>query len=715
MPTATRARAVSIGSFWLNYRGAVQSGPSQKIVPAIAPGDRIGALDGLRVFAVGSVLVSHAGFNHGGWVGVDTFFVLSGFLITCLLLGNKLDRNGLTDFWSRRFRRLLPGFILMVMVVTALLMTDVLHPRSGLDRTYSQGLWSLLYVGNWYEVISGADYWNGFATSPFGHLWSLGIEEQFYMLFPLFLAATASLGHRRRTLATLTIGVGSAVWAVTLFLLTNQHDRIYFGTDTRMFALLIGAAAAMVLARPPVLRRLQTSSKLVSAVGFIGLLVLIALSLFSNGSDPWLYLGGMALASMVSLVTVIGTVVGDGILQRTLDRQWLRWIGERSYGIYLWHLPVFVFLPVNIGELPPFSFLPEPFAKPAATLLLGGAITVALAAASYTFVENPLRHGGPNIIGSLRKRTINLPRSSASLASIGAAFVVLAGGLTFAVSTDAGGSGRAVTVDLADFVPASTGESGDPTATTLKRIQSLMIVGDSIAILIGAFSDVQGLNISARGYPGCGFLSANERFIEGEWVPWSDGCNNGQTKFLTDVADFDATMLIWGRWDLSDVKWQGETLLLGTPEYKRYLFSELDKYNAAVVKNNKPLYITSGLCFAGDFDYLNMPRPQQLNALLGEYADSHPNVSYLPLIDFVCRDGQPVNVNGQDLRPDTVHFSPEATSLVWKWLLPYVLGTKNAKARTSATTTTATTIEPTVSTGQAAVQETPASPTTVRG
>ena len=111
-----------------------------------------------------------------------------------------------------------------------------------------------------------------------------------------------------------------------------------------------------------------------------------------------------------------------------------------------------------------------------------------------------------------------------------------------------------------------------------------------------------------------------------------------------------------------------------------------------------------------------MPRPQQLNALLGEYADSHPNVSYLPLIDFVCRDGQPVNVNGQDLRPDTVHFSPEATSLVWKWLLPYVLGTKNAKGPTSATSTTSTTTAgPTASTGQAAVQDTPASPTTISG
>ena len=650
-------------------------------MPAIGHGDRIGALDGLRVFAVGSVLVSHAGFNHGGWVGVDTFFVLSGFLITCLLLAEPLDRTSLVEFWSRRFRRLLPAFVLMVMIITGLLMTDIVSVKADLQRVYAEGLWSMLYVGNWFEIVSGADYWNGFATSPFGHLWSLGIEEQFYVLFPLFVAGTARFGHRRRTLITLGLGITSAVWAITLFLLTSRRDRVYFGTDTRMFALLLGAAAAMILARPPVQQRVREKARTWSVLGLAALLLLVAASLFADGSKPWLYLGGLPLASTVSLVAVMGTVFGTGPLQALLDRPLLRWIGERSYGIYLWHLPVFVLLPSGIAEVPPFSLLPTAWAAPVATFVAGTAITCGIAAASFTFVETPLRRGAGTFRPRVLGRRLRVTGSAASLATIGGAFAILTGGLAFAVTTDAGGSGRAPTVDLAAFLPAAganpaaSGSSG----AAGERIQSLMLVGDSIALSFGAFSDVQGLTIEARGFPGCGFLSANERFIEGKWEPWSDECNSGSTEYVKGIADFDATMLVWGRWDLSDVKWQGATYRLGTPEYETYLFTELDKYNTAAVSSDKTLYISSALCYAGGFDYLSSPRPEEMNELLKKYSLQHPNVAYLPLIDFVCRDGKPVQVNGEDLRPDTVHFSPEATSLVWRWMLPYLLGTRDPK------------------------------------
>jgi hypothetical protein len=317
--------------------------------------------------------------------------------------------------------------------------------------------------------------------------------------------------------------------------------------------------------------------------------------------------------------------------------------------------------------------------------LLGTTITVAIAALSFTYIETPLRQGRATFSWCAFGRRARIPGSTASLATIAAALVVLTGGLAFAVTTDAGGSGRAVTIDIEDFA-APVADPGNSDAPAMERIQSVVMIGDSIAILLGAFSDIQGLTVDVRGFPGCGFLSADERYIEGTWKAWDAGCNDGPIRYVEGIPDFDATMLVWGRWDLSDVKWKGATYSLGTPEYETYLFGQLDNYQHAAEAASKPLYITSALCFDGGLDYLSAPRPEQMNELLKAYSRLHDNVYYLPLIDFVCRDGKPVKVNGEELRPDTVHFSPEATSLLWQWLLPYMLGTKDAKADLEATT-----------------------------
>jgi len=351
----------------------------------------LSGVDGLRAVAVCAVLVYHADprLLPGGFLGVDVFFVISGFLITALLAG-EWRRDGAIDlraFWLRRARRLLPALYVLLFAVLAY---AVVFLPGEVAALRGDALAALAYVANWYFVFEQRSYFEAAGRPPpLRHLWSLAIEEQFYLLWPLLLAA----GLRRLPRAALLLLVAggaaaSALWMALLYRPEADPSRVYFGTDTRATALLLGAALALVwpAARPG--RRAGTAGAaapwLLDVAGVAAAAFLGWCALRLNEFDPALYRGGfalVALATAVLLAAVAHPAARLGPL--ALGAPLLVWIGRRSYGIYLWHWPVFVVtrpqLDVALEGWP----------------LLAGrlALTVALAELCYRLIETPIRRG----------------------------------------------------------------------------------------------------------------------------------------------------------------------------------------------------------------------------------------------------------------------------------------------------------------------------------
>ncbi|HZO79358.1 MAG TPA: acyltransferase family protein [Solirubrobacteraceae bacterium] len=361
---------------------------SQRYVPG---------LDGLRAIAVLLVIVYHinAPWARGGMLGVGVFFTLSGYLITDLLLNHYRRRGnlGLAQFWIRRARRLLPALFLMLVVVSILV---ALFDASQLDSVRRQVISGAFYFANWSTIAVHGSYFSRFAQPlPLDHLWSLSIEEQFYLVWPwLVLLAVKFLSDRRGVLLIALIGT-----AVSAFLTAQLYHpglldptRLYEGTDTRAFELLIGAALACV--RPTAFPRFRSRISLrrllaLDLAGVAGLITIFILVWQTTPFTPFLYPWGLLLLSFSS-VAVIGAVVHSAsALGALLGSRPLRWIGVRSYGIYLWQWPIVVLWGqstngVNWGRA-----------------LLQIAVTFVVASLSWTYLEAPIRRGA---LGRLWRR-----------------------------------------------------------------------------------------------------------------------------------------------------------------------------------------------------------------------------------------------------------------------------------------------------------------------
>jgi len=350
-------------------------------------------LDGLRAIAVLAVIAYHLGFGWapGGLLGVAVFFTLSGYLITDLLLGQWYGgRMRLGNFWIRRARRLLPALFVMLIVVTAWI--TIADPAQ-LDKLRGAVISSALYVNNWWLIDQHVSYFARFAPpSPLGHLWSLAVEEQFYLVWPWllllglrFVKEPSSATGTRPRLALMTLGLGaaSAILMAVLYHPGFDSTRVYDGTDTRAFCVLFGAALAMVWPSRHLSANISVGARrILDGLGVAGLTVIALLIWRTNDFSPFLYQGGMVLLSVATVFVIAAIVHPATRLGPAMGWKPLRWIGVRAYGIYLWMFPIIVLTtPTVTSSVDPLR------------AALQVAASIGVAALSWKFIEEPIRHG----------------------------------------------------------------------------------------------------------------------------------------------------------------------------------------------------------------------------------------------------------------------------------------------------------------------------------
>ncbi|MCY7976593.1 acyltransferase family protein [Bacillus inaquosorum] len=392
----------------------------------------IPGLDGLRAFAVLSVIAYHLNFSgaNGGFIGVDIFFVLSGYLITSILLpahGNDISLD-FRDFWVRRIRRLLPAAYLMIFSTVVWV---VLFDRELLHTVRGDAISSLFYMSNWWFIFHKLSYFDSFGSpSPLKNLWSLAIEEQFYMIWPMFLVGGMYIFKKRARLAAAVslLALCSAVMMSILYEPGGDPSRVYYGTDTRSFALLIGCALALVWP----MKRLSSnrlSNKLkhtLHATELSAFCILVLCVYFTDEYEPFLYRGGMLLISMIAAILIACVCHPSSFLGNLLSWRPLRWLGTRSYGIYLWHYPVIVLsTPVQEIGNPVFWHI-----------VLKVIVTFILAELSYHFIEKPVRTQGFRsffrriFIHRIREWKTTSVISKTSIGFVILAILIFAGGLS---------------------------------------------------------------------------------------------------------------------------------------------------------------------------------------------------------------------------------------------------------------------------------------------
>ena len=369
--------------------------PATPAAPASARQSRrnyLPAVDGLRAVAVAAVLAYHLNlpWAPGGLVGVTVFFVISGFLITGILSTELAEKHtiDLKRFWVRRLRRLMPAVIL-VLVATALLAWFL--NQGLLYKLKTDLLPSLLWVTNWWYIFRQESYFDAMVSpSPVLHFWSLSIEEQFYLVWPLVMLFLYKKGYRRRGMRKLCLALAcaSALAMFVLYVPGADPSRIYYGTDTRAFSLLVGAYLA--LRWPVYVKSPMPFSKFcpperqrhLTYAGYASLVALVLMSCLVTGTDAFWYRGGLALASVASALLIAAITLPGSKMGRVLASKPLLWLGTRSYGIYLWHYPLLLLMnPSNAGSPSVLKIIVEV------------AVIVGVAELSYRFVEDPLRHG----------------------------------------------------------------------------------------------------------------------------------------------------------------------------------------------------------------------------------------------------------------------------------------------------------------------------------
>ena len=568
-------------------KGARTDSAAKEQAPTRPKSRYIPALDGLRTLAVVAVVLYHLNLTwaQGGLLGVTIFFVLSGYLITRLLLNEiaKTGRIDLKSFWIRRIRRLFPA-VVTVVVVTCALCTVFNHVM--LTKMRPDILPSLLFFNNWWQIMQDVSYFNALGDpSPLTHFWSLAIEEQFYLIWPPLLLAMVSVHMSKPNTRRVVLGL-AAVSAVAMMVLYNpatDPSRVYYGTDTRVFSLLLGAWMAFIpdrdlaparlvrhlgldrlagaakhgksksdtaeaaTTKPSELARFWSSPASIDLMGVVGLVGLAAMVALTNGYTAFQYRGGTLLCSILTLMVIAACVQPQGMVARALAAEPLVWIGKRSYSIYLWHYPLLLLMnPVaNINDTPWWHYI------------LQVLLVVAVAECSYRFIETPFRKGAfGRTVAELRDGTTTPAgwmRAHVPTCAVCAVVLVVAlGGLVFVPDTSAlSGEGAEILNKEAKNAKPQDQQAADDTDKDDDGFPDgaydLLMIGDSVSLrAVDAFDGVfphshidaeKGRQFDAGRATFEGYIQQN---LAGKIVVFALGTNGLVTDAQVDAIMADA-------------------------------------------------------------------------------------------------------------------------------------------------------------------------------
>ncbi|MCK9921808.1 acyltransferase [Frankia sp. AgPm24] len=668
--------------------------------PVLAPLGHLPALDGLRAFAVMAVIAYHAGISWmpGGLLGVDTFFVLSGFLITGLLVTEYRNtrRIDLRSFWIRRSRRLMPALLVLLVGVAAY--ARWVAAPGDVATVRLDALSTLLYVANWRFALSDQSYFNHFsAPSPLLHTWSLSVEEQFYVLWPLVVfllmrhsARTVDRWRRQRQKAqslALSVavlgGAASALIGAGLLLTGTDPSRIYYGTDSRSQALLVGAALAVWRGQRtrPISDRARS---VLSGAGCVAAVALLVIWMTVSGESRPLYLGGFLGVAVLVMVLVASLVEAPkGPLSRFLSLAPLTFVGRISYGLYLWHWPVFLTLTAT-----------RTGATGVVLLALRLAATLAITLASFHLVENPIRRG-----------RVRLPRPRvmvpAVFAGVLGVILVATTGTPGSVRTPAQLEALARQAQSAP-VPAVAHRSAAGSGAPVK----VALGGDSVALTLdysqfSTMAAAQGLQMHDYSMLGCGVARGMQRRILGQAGPPTDGCDQWPARFAREINEVNPAiaMLLVGRWEVTDQLQDGRWTHVGEPSFDAYLARELDlaittlgAKGAKVVLLTAPIFKPTEAPDGGIYPETRPERVLRFNDLLHQAAGRHPGTTVIDLGSVLTPGNRYVDeLDGVRLRDDDgVHISDGGGQRIGTAIIPQLLRIARALPPSASAPTTTT-------------------------
>ncbi len=613
----------------------------------------------------------------GAWVGIDLFFVLSAFLITRLLVEERV-RFGSIDvlaFYRRRARRLLPALLLML----AALCLYGLTAAPAMVRRPMRGdiLATLAYVQNWHLIGLDDQYFETFNPSFLRHAWTLAVEEQFYLFVPAAVIALTAWIRRRamQSLALLVVGVLSALWTAHIGVATMAaRSHAYYGTDTRAQALCIGAAAGLWAAsRADGRAHRRLSQPTLALLGWGGLAAMCVAYLTIVPFAGWMFDdGGMYALALASVALVVACADPDrSLLHRVMGWAPFAYLGRISYGLYLWHWPVHLWLDRASPDGPAVL-----------KFLVGMVVTVVVAAASYRYLERPVIQGG---LRALIPRWSRRTRRSVVTASFAAliAGAVAVGSVPSAAAVNEAAAAR--------DIPLVSGQGPYEAHGTTT---SVALIGDSVPYYLterfpaDVYSDLRLTNL---GVPGCDMMNLPMDFA-GKGIQRNGPKCRGLKQDLTArlrTANAQVLVIFWGTLiPVPHVSPDGRHLTLDDPAYRKRVVRRLNAIrrharDAGVrqvqvvtvpCRSKDPAkYGVDEQMIAGLPDDIidELTDPKQTNALLTTWAHRH-DVPVLDLYGRLCSHGFRPRIHGVKLYGDSIHFGVQSSPMIWSWLAPQI-------------------------------------------